>query len=70
MAVKPIGAKVNYDAMRRHEFVAAIKGVPHLCNAGGPAIFPDKASANTEARRLGGEAYRLKGNHRYMIRFN
>jgi len=70
MAVKPVSAKANYDAMKRGEFVAALGGIPHLCNREGPCLFADKSTASTYARRLGGEAYRRRGSTLYMIRFN
>ncbi len=70
MSVRPVSAKANYSAMKRGEFLAAIGGIPHLCNRDGPCLFSHKGKANEYARRLGGEAYKIKGNTLYMIRFN
>jgi hypothetical protein len=68
--IRPVSAQANYSAMKRNEFVAAIGGIPHLCDENGPCLFTTMGRASDYAHRLGGEAYKIRGNTLYMIRFN
>jgi hypothetical protein len=61
--------KKELAKLAKQETIESLRGILHLCKAGLPRVFANRAQAESAATRTGGEAYQSVKSARFLVRF-